>query len=95
MTGEGEDLVRCRVRATGQVQGVFYRDSARREATARRVTGWVRNMPDGSVEAVFEGTPADVEAMVDWARHGPPHAHVADLAVEPEEPEGLSGFGVR
>ena len=95
MTEEGADLVRRRVTATGQVQGVFYRDSARREATARRVAGWVRNRPDGSVEAVFEGSPAAVEAMVAWARQGPPHAQVDDVAVVPEEPEGLSGFSIR
>ena len=77
------------------MQGVFYRDSARREANARRVAGWVRNMPDGSVQAVFEGTPQDVDAMVAWAREGPAHAHVDELSVEPEEPEGLSGFTVR
>jgi acylphosphatase len=80
---------------TGQVQGVFYRDSCRREAQSRGVAGWVRNCPDGSVEAVFEGAPDAVEALVSWARVGPPHASVADVTVEDEQPEGLSGFTVR
>ena len=90
MSGERR-VVRRRVRVTGQVQGVFYRDSARREAQRRDVAGWVRNASDGSVEGAAE----DVDAMVAWARQGPSHAHVTDLAVEPEEPEGLSGFTVR
>lgn len=87
--------VRRRVVVTGQVQGVFYRDSCRREARSRGVAGWVRNSPDGSVEAVFEGAPDAVEAMVAWARVGPPHATVNDLTAHDELPEGLSGFTVR
>jgi len=83
------------VRASGNVQGVFFRDSTRQEAGARGVTGWVRNRGDGTVEAVFEGPPAAVAAMVAFCRSGPGHADVRDLEVEPEEPEGLSGFQVR
>lgn len=87
--------VRRRVVVTGLVQGVFYRESCRREAGARGVAGWVRNRPDGRVEAVFEGAPADVEALVTWAGVGPPQADVDDVEVTDEEPEGLSGFTVR
>jgi len=59
------------------------------------VGGWVRNLPDGRVEAVFEGTPEDVRQLVDWARHGPRHAAVAGIWVQPEQPEGLDTFQVR
>jgi acylphosphatase len=91
----GGGSVRRRVVVTGQVQGVFYRDSCRREARSRGLAGWVRNLPDGSVEAVFEGAPDAVEAMVAWARVGPPQATVSELAARDEKPEGLSGFTVR
>ena len=90
-----ESPVRRRVRASGRVQGVFFRDATRREAERRGVAGWVANRADGTVEAVFEGSRAAVSAMVDFCRAGPGHAQVRDLDVEPEEPEGLSGFDVR
>ena len=90
-----ESPVRRRVRATGRVQGVFFRDSTRREAERRGVAGWVRNCGDGSVEAVFEGSPDAVAALVDFARAGPGHSQVEALDVESEEPEGLRGFDVR
>lgn len=87
--------IRRRVVATGQVQGVFYRDTCRREAGRRGVAGWVTNRPDGAVEAVFEGPEADVEALVVWARRGPRQAQVNDLAVTEEEPAGETVFSVR
>jgi acylphosphatase len=90
-----ENPIRRRVRAHGRVQGVFFRDSTRREARRRGVAGWARNAEDGSVEAVFEGSPDAVAAMVDYVRAGPGHAEVRDVEVEPEEPEGLNGFSVR
>jgi len=90
-----EPPVRRRVRATGRVQGVFFREGTRREAERRGVAGWVANRPDGSVEAVFEGPPDAVEALVDLARAGPGDAQVEALDVEQEEPEGLRGFDVR
>jgi acylphosphatase len=77
------------------VQGVFFRDATRREAERRGVAGWVRNCSDGTVEAVFEGPPDAVGALVDYVRAGPGHASVSDVDVEPEDPEGLSGFDVR
>jgi acylphosphatase len=88
-------VIRRRVVATGLVQGVFYRDSCRREAQQRRVAGWVTNRPDGAVEAVFEGGAADVEALVEWARRGPRQAQVDDLRVIEEDPVGERGFTVR
>jgi acylphosphatase len=89
------EVIRRRVRAHGRVQGVFFRDSVRREADARGVAGWASNEPDGTVEAVFEGAPADVEALLELARRGPGHAEVERLDVDEEEPESLDGFEVR
>lgn len=88
-------MVRKRVVVSGLVQGVFFRDTCRREAAGCGVTGWVRNRPDGTVEAVFEGEESAVERMVRWARRGPSRAIVQDAAVYPEEPEGLTTFTVR
>jgi acylphosphatase len=79
----------------GRVQGVFFRDTARRRAEAAGVSGWIRNRPDGAVEAVFEGDPERVEEMVEFCRHGPSRAEVVKVEVIDEEPEGLSGFDVR
>jgi acylphosphatase len=90
-----EDPVRRRVRAQGRVQGVFFRDSVRREAARRGVAGWATNRSDGTVEAVFEGTPDAVAAMVDYVRAGPGHSEVTQLAAESEAPEGLSSFEIR
>jgi acylphosphatase len=86
---------RCRVVVRGNVQGVFFRDSCRREASSRGVAGWVTNRPDGAVEAVFEGEPDAVKAMVDWCSSGPRGADVDSVDESSEEPEGLSGFDVR
>jgi acylphosphatase len=76
----------------GVVQGVGYRFSAQRAAGRHGVAGWIRNCADGSVEAVLEGEPSAVEAMIEWCRHGPPHAEVCELEAREEEPEGLAGF---
>jgi acylphosphatase len=84
--------VRRRVVAHGNVQGVFFRDATRREASRRGVTGWARNTPEGTVEVVFEGAADAVEAMVSFVREGPGHASVTDVEVSEEQPEGLSGF---
>jgi acylphosphatase len=67
---------------SGKVQGVFFRDTTVKNANERGVTGWVRNLPDGRVEAVFEGDEDDVQAMVDFVHEGPPAASVDDLEVE-------------
>jgi acylphosphatase len=90
-----ETTVRRRVRAHGRVQGVFFRDSVRREAARRDVAGWARNCADGTAEAVFEGPAEAVEAMVEFVRRGPGHAEVSSVEVIDEPPEGLRGFGVR
>jgi acylphosphatase len=89
------DVVRRRVVVQGEVQGVFFRDSTRQQAEDRGVSGWVTNRGDGAVEAVFEGPPDAVEALVAFARSGPPRAQVRDVEVSEEEPEGLEGFRVR
>jgi acylphosphatase len=87
--------VRRRVVVHGNVQGVFFRDSTRTEAQKRGVSGWARNRSDGTVEAVFEGESAAVEALVEFARSGPSRADVDRVDVEEEQPEGLEGFEVR
>lgn len=89
------DDVRIRVVVQGHVQGVFFRDTCRREAAARGVAGWVRNRPDGALEAVFEGAAESVAALVDFCRRGPRGAEVASVDQSAEEPEGLSGFEIR
>ena len=87
--------VRKRVVVHGRVQGVFFRDSARRLAQQRGVAGWARNVPDGTVEAVFEGEPEAVERLVGFCREGPRGAEVQRVEVSEEEPEGLRGFEIR
>jgi acylphosphatase len=93
--GVAEDRIRRRVTVRGRVQGVFFRDSVRRRAQSHNVTGWVSNRPDGAVEAVFEGRPADVERLVEFAKTGPRQAEVDSVDVRDEDPEGLSGFEIR
>jgi acylphosphatase len=87
-------VTRKRVIVSGQVQGVFFRDTARRRAEAAGVAGWIANRPDGAVEAVFEGAPDAVEELVEFCRHGPSRAEVASVEVEEEQPEKLTGFAV-
>ncbi len=87
--------VRKRVVVHGYVQGVFFRDTARRLAEQRGVAGWIRNVPDGTVEAVFEGEPEAVERLVVFSREGPRGASVERVDVVDEEPEGLGSFAVR
>jgi acylphosphatase len=86
--------VRVHVVAHGRVQGVFFRDSVRQEASARGVAGWARNLSDGTAEAVFEGSQEDVDALVDFVRGGPGASSVSSVDVSSEEAEGLSGFQV-
>lgn len=88
-------VVRARVVVHGRVQGVYFRQSTAREASASGVSGWVRNLPDGSVEAVFEGSPAAVERAVESARTGPARASVTSCDVTWEPPEGETGFRIR
>jgi len=86
---------RVRVIVHGRVQGVFFRDTTRRRAEAQGAAGWVRNRPDGTVEAVFEGDPDAVEAVIAFCREGPRGAGVERVEVSEEEPEGLTAFEVR
>jgi acylphosphatase len=88
--------VRARLRVTGLVQGVFYRQSTASEAGRLELVGWVRNLSDGSVEVVAEGARAAVEGLVAWCRRGPPSAQVASVEVEWQAPTGEPGpFAVR
>ena len=87
-------VVRLRVLVSGRVQGVWFRESCRREATAAGVSGWVRNRNDRRVEAAFEGDPAAVLAMVTWCRIGPSMAEVTALEVVDEDPTGEVGFRI-
>jgi acylphosphatase len=89
------ETVRSRVVVHGTVQGVFFRDSCRREADSRGVAGWIANRPDGAVEAVFEGDADAVRTLVDWCRSGSRGADVSSVEETSEEPEGLSGFRIR
>ncbi len=86
---------RARVIVEGRVQGVWFRESTRREAASVGVSGWVRNLPDGRVEAVFEGERDAVARIVAWSAHGPERAVVTSLEQFAEEPEGLARFEVR
>jgi acylphosphatase len=83
------------VRVRGRVQGVFFRADAQRRASSLGLSGWVRNEPDGSVEAVFEGDPERVDSMVGWCRRGPAGAEVESVEAEDEQPQGELGFRVR
>jgi acylphosphatase len=86
---------RAHVVVRGRVQGVFFRAETRNRAASLGLSGWVRNNPDGSVEAVFEGDRERVESMVEWSRRGPGHAKVEDVDLTWENPEGLDGFDVQ
>jgi acylphosphatase len=88
-------IVRAHVLISGQVQGVGYRYATVDTASQLGLTGWVRNLPDKRVEAVFEGAQVVVEEMLRWCHSGPPAAVVKDVVVEYEKPEGLRGFEVR
>jgi acylphosphatase len=74
---------------------VYFRWSCARKASASGVTGWVRNLPDGRVEAVFEGEPAAVERVLTWCHTGPPGAVVTGIEIIDEQPEGEATFRVR
>jgi len=93
--GEKGDLVRAHVYISGHVQGVFFRATTREQADRLGVAGWVRNLPDGRVEAVLEGTRPAVQACLQWCHHGPPGARVTGVEVEWEAPRGERAFRVR
>ncbi len=96
MTAPGRGRrVRAHVWVSGRVQGVFFRAYAEDEAAFRRVAGWIRNAPDGRVEAVFEGTQDAVEAMIQWCHRGSPASRVTEVDITWEEARGDQGFHVR
>ncbi|MEW5736281.1 MAG: acylphosphatase [Thermodesulfobacteriota bacterium] len=89
------EMLRVRARIRGRVQGVWFRAETKKAAVARNLSGWVRNMPDGSVEAVFEGEKPNVESVLEWCKKGPPLARVSAVDVT-DEPAGepFSGFSI-
>ena len=87
--------MRKRVVVHGSVQGVFFRDTMRRLAEQRSVSGWVRNNADGTLEAVLEGDESALERLLAFAHEGPRGARVERIEVFDEEPEGLTGFAIR
>jgi acylphosphatase len=90
-----DERVRRRVVIHGRVQGVFFRASTRDEALRHEVGGWVRNRPDGTVEAAFEGPAARVDALLRFVRSGPPGAAVSRVEDVEEPPEGERDFRIR
>jgi acylphosphatase len=87
-------VIRRRVVIVGRVQGVGYRVSCARQAEAAGLAGSVRNLPDGRVEATFEGPPANVEGLVAWCRRGPSAARVTNVRVSELAPTGATGFTI-
>jgi acylphosphatase len=93
---QNSDLERAHIRVSGQVQGVFFRDSTRQKAEELGLAGWVKNLSDGQVEAVFEGPSESVREMVRWCEEGPQHASVENVDTDFESAGGdLEGFEVR
>lgn len=90
-----EELIQAHVFISGVVQGVGYRFSTVRQARQWGVNGWVRNLADGRVEAVFEGDRNSVKKMIQWCYTGPSAAVVEDVAVEYGTPKGIQGFETR
>ena len=90
-----DDRIRAHVFVSGRVQGVYYRATTRDTARERGVAGWVKNLDDGRVEAVFEGTEAAVESMIEWCHTGSPKARVDDVEVEYGDPDGVEGFEIK
>jgi len=88
------NLVQAHVFVSGRVQGVGYRAATSDTATLLKLNGWVRNLRDGRVEAVFEGNPEQVEEILRWCQKGPPTAQVNDVEVSYHPPENLKGFHV-
>jgi acylphosphatase len=90
------EQVRVHVKIEGRVQGVYFRASTVTRAQSLGVTGWVRNCPDGSVEAVAEGVRESIERLVEWCHRGPEGARVSRVQVEWEHPQNkFAGFGIR
>jgi acylphosphatase len=89
-----ESIIRRRVVVRGQVQGVFFRDWTREQAQAAGVAGSARNLQEGAVEVILEGSPGAVERVLAFCRTGPRQAEVREVEVSEEDPQGLEGFEV-
>lgn len=87
-------MIARRLTISGRVQGVGFRYALADEARARKLGGWVRNRRDGTVEAIVAGPESDVEALIAWARHGPPGARVTGVSVEPATADGPDKFDI-
>lgn len=87
-------MARAHVFVSGKVQGVFYRDTTKKEADRRGVRGWVRNLKDGRVEAVFEGDAKALDDLVAWCRVGSPLSRPTFVERKDEAEEGLEGFRI-
>jgi acylphosphatase len=90
-----DDTIACQLTVRGRVQGVFFRDSVRREAQRRGVAGWAANRADGSVEIVLEGRSSDVRELASYCERGPRRAEVTGVVLQDRSPRGLRGFEIR
>ena len=81
-------MARLRVFVSGKVQGVYYRQNTMETAKKYGVTGWVRNLPDSRVEAVFEGDSINVDKVIEWCKEGPPRAEVQGIEIKSEDYKG-------
>ena len=88
------DPVRAHLHISGRVQGVFFRATCQREARSLGLAGWVLNLPDGRVEAVFEGNREEVESMIRWCHEGPPGAAISGIEMVWESPRGEVSFSI-
>lgn len=86
---------RVHILISGYVQGVFFRAYVKEKAKGLRIAGWIRNLPDGRVEAVFEGEKKGVDEMIKWCYKGSPGAKIREVEVKEEEVRGEEGFEVR
>ena len=82
------------IKVTGKVQGVFFRESTKEQATALGVAGTVCNLPDGGVEIICTGTPEQLESLINWCRQGPPKAKVTDVQWKENGLQSFNGFTV-
>jgi len=89
------EIKRAHVFFEGRVQGVFFRAYTRKWAEELGLNGWVRNLPDGRVEAVFEGEKEKIEKIIEYCKTKHPYALVTKVDIEWEEPEGIRGFRIR
>lgn len=90
-----QNMKRAHIIIYGRVQGVWFRAHTKEMADKLGIKGWVRNLPDGSVEAVFEGDEKSIEEMIRWCHHGPPLARVDRAEIKYEEPKGERNFEIR